>query len=69
MNEWIKVKDKLPEKDNWKVYAVLTNEDHLRKHQIAWFQYSDKTFRLECRPSKPIKVTHWISLPEHLYGS
>lgn len=64
MSEWISVKDRLPEKDNWKVYAVITNQLDLRKFQMAWFQYSDKTFRLENEPNFPIKVTHWMPLPE-----
>lgn len=63
MNKWISIKDRLPEKNNWKVYAVLTNQNDLRQYQIAWFQYSDKTFRLESNPDKSIKVTHWIELP------
>ena len=63
-NNWISVKGRLPDKNNWKVYAVLTNQNDLRKHQIAWFQYSDKTFRLEANPDQPIHVTHWMELPE-----
>ena len=31
MNEWISVKDKLPEKDNWKVYAVITCQKRFKK--------------------------------------
>ncbi len=62
--EWISVKKKLPDKNNWKVYAVLTNQDDLRKYQMAWFQHSTKTFRLENKPDHDLKVTHWMPLPE-----
>ena len=30
---------------------------------MAWFQYSDKTFRLESSPNNPLIVTHWMELP------
>lgn len=68
---WINIKHELPEKDPWKVYAVLTNQDNLRKHQIAWFNHSDKTFRLENYPDKPLKVTYWMELPHfpHIINS
>lgn len=60
---WISVKSALPIKDNWKVYLVRTDDDYLHKHQVAWFQYSDKTFRLEKKPYQEVKVTHWMSIP------
>lgn len=69
MSQWISVKTQLPEKDPWKVYAVLVNENNLHKHQIAWFQYSDKSWRLE-RKNTTLNVTHWFPLPDYfiVYG-
>ncbi len=63
VSEWISVKDRLPDKNAWKIYAVLTDSEELRKYQVAWFNNSDKTFRLQEFPNNPIKVTHWMSLP------
>jgi len=62
MNEWISVKDRLPEPDNWILHAVLVNDSKLFRHQIAyysislkWILESDKTV---------LKVTHWFPLPD-----
>lgn len=63
MNKWIDVKKRLPEKDNWRMYAVLTDERDLHKVQVAWFQHSDQTFRFERKPTRVINVTHWLLLP------
>ena len=56
-------KKRLPEKDNWRMYAVLTNERDIHKNQVAWFQHSDNTFRFERKPTRIMKVTHWLLLP------
>jgi hypothetical protein len=63
MTEWISIKDRLPENDPWKVYAVLTNEREYHKHQIAWFEYSSKKFKLE-KGNIVLRVKYWMSLPE-----
>lgn len=60
--KWISVKDRLPEPNNWKIYAVLTDEYNLYRHQVAYYSTS-KEWLMECDQRKPIKVTHWIELP------
>lgn len=62
-NEWINGKNQLPEKDPWKVYAVLTNEPEYHKYQMAWFEYSSKKFKLE-KGNICLKVKYWMPLPE-----
>jgi hypothetical protein len=61
MSEWISAQKQLPEKNNWKVYAVSTSEDELHKIQICWFDAEDKTWHLQTDNSgkKPIKVKFW----------
>jgi hypothetical protein len=63
MTQWISVKDRLPENDNWRMYAVLTCEKDLHKNQVAWFEFSSKTFKTEKQPCRTLKVTHWLLLP------
>lgn len=65
MSEWISIKDELPKPNNWIVYAVLTNENRIHKHQIAYYSTSKK-WHLESDPKNFINVTHWIPLPEHI---
>lgn len=60
---WISVKDKLPEPNNWIIYAVLTREPKLYRHQMAYFSTSRKWIRQE-EQQRIIKVTHWMMLPE-----
>lgn len=61
MSKWISVKDKLPPKNNWRVYAVVTNTDYLHKFQICWITYSKRTWHLQTdRDGKnPINVEFW----------
>lgn len=61
MSEWISVKKKLPPKNNWRVYAVVTNQNYLHKFQICWINSSTDTWHLQTDKNgeEPINVEFW----------
>ena len=61
--KWISVKDRLPDANRWKCYAVLCNEKKYHRRQIAWFDEQDEKFMLE-KGNIILKVTHWMPLPD-----
>jgi hypothetical protein len=62
MSEWIGVKDRLPEPNNWILYEVLVNDPKLYRHQIAYYSISKKWI-IESAQHRFVKVTHWYPLP------
>ena len=63
MSEWISVKERLPEMNNWILYAVLVEDNKLYKHQIAYYTKSKKWYKEDAQ-NTPINVTHWLALPK-----
>jgi hypothetical protein len=61
MNNWISVKDKLPEEKQDVILCI-----NARKTTIG-YRYGEESFYefcLEAYPIGPGRVTHWMELPE-----
>ena len=63
MDNWISVKDRLPENDNLMIVLTDINNVHqdydLARYKKIWDEYLWETLH-----SESIKPTHWQSLPE-----
>lgn len=62
MNEWISVKDKVPEKDCW-VICSDGFDIEIMKFSI-YTRYRKSTFNFQRDEIQMETITHWMPLPE-----
>lgn len=63
MNNWISVKDRLPENDTWLPYVVVCKNRSLRTFQICWYNHYDKKWHLQDDLTGKVKINVMYYMP------